>query len=62
MGGEAKILRRGTKLDQGLDALKRRGGLELPYKLWLYQFTQIQELLQELLHKSELSTKIMRCS
>ena len=45
MGGEAKILRRGTKLDQGLDALKRRGGLELPYKLWLYQFTQIQELL-----------------
>ena len=30
MGGEAKILRRGTKLDQGLDALKRGGGTGTP--------------------------------
>ena len=33
-GFKTKILQRGAKLGQGVGALKK-GGLELPYELWI---------------------------
>ena len=34
-----KDFKKGGKLGQGLGALKR-GGLELPYELWIYRFVR----------------------